>query len=196
LIEGDLRRPTAGRIMSPAPHTGLGQVLGTKLPPGDAIVKFADIPSFGVLPAGAPVANPGDLMDPEKMTELVNGLKQEYQYIVIDSPPLIPFSDARLMAAICDTVVLVGRYGVTTRRALTRCAGILEQVRARLAGVVLNDIDLGSADYHYYNYGFSPARRSDLRYYDENNDLRPDGLDPLNGDLNRDGEVRRKSAGA
>jgi capsular exopolysaccharide synthesis family protein len=196
LIEGDLRRPTAGRIMSPAPHTGLGQVLGTKLPPGDAIVKFADIPSFGVLPAGAPVANPGDLMDPEKMTELVNGLKQEYQYIVIDSPPLIPFSDARLMAAICDTVVLVGRYGVTTRRALTRCAGILEQVRARLAGVVLNDIDLGSADYHYYNYGFSPARRSDLRYYDENNDLRPDGLDPLNGDLKRDGEVRRKSAGA
>jgi capsular exopolysaccharide synthesis family protein len=196
LIEGDLRRPAAGRLMGTASRNGLGQVLGSMLAPSEAIVKFADNPAFAILPAGAPVASPGDLMDPEKMTEVVNDLKQKYQYIVIDSPPLIPFSDARLMASVSDAVVLVGRYGVTTRRAITRCAGILEQVHARLAGVVLNDIDLSSADYHYYNYGFSASRRSDSQYYSQNGNFKANGVNPMNGDAKRDTSARGKSAGA
>ena len=74
---------------------------------------------------------------------------------------MIPYSDARVLSTFADAVVLVGRYGFTTRRAITRCAQILAEVGAPVMGFVLNDIDLESADYHYYNYGFSrPAESS------------------------------------
>jgi capsular exopolysaccharide synthesis family protein len=192
LIEGDMRRPMAGHVLGVHSKDGLSQILGMAVPPQNAIVKIPEIPSLAILPAGPPVANPGDLMDTEKMAELIKSLRTEYEYIVIDSPPLIPFSDARLMAAISDAVVLVGRYGMTTRRALTRSAAILEQVRARLVGVVLNDIDSGSADYHYYNYGFSSNRHNDANYYYANLIERQDDL----GGKHSEGNVRKKGAGA
>jgi succinoglycan biosynthesis transport protein ExoP len=195
LVEADLRRPMAGQALGVLSKDGLSQILGTTIPPRTAIVKVPEIPSLAILPAGPAVENPGDLMDTEKMAELVNSLRDEYDYIVIDSPPLIPFSDARLIAAISDAVVLVGRYGKTTRRALTRSAAILEQVRARVVGVVLNDIDSGSADYHYYNYGFSSGRHSDLNYYYPNPIGASDSTGSSNGS-NSNGKIRKKGAGA
>jgi Mrp family chromosome partitioning ATPase len=98
------------------------------------------------------------------MQTLLRGVKDKFDFIVIDSPPVIPFSEARLLSLVCDVVVLVGRYGFTTQRAITRGMQLLEEVRAPVAGVVLNDMDLSSADYHYYNYGF--GRGMGDKYYD------------------------------
>jgi Mrp family chromosome partitioning ATPase len=93
-------------------------------------------------------------------------LRDRFECVVIDSPPVIHFSDARVLSSLADVVVLVARYGLTTRRSITRCVQILDEVRAPIAGVVLNDIDLASADYHYYNYGYSKRNTDDhyLRY--------------------------------
>jgi Mrp family chromosome partitioning ATPase len=90
-------------------------------------------------------------------------LRVAFDYLVIDSPPVIRFSDARFLSQLADEVVLVGRYGVTTRRALQRSAELLREADAPIAGVVLNAIDLSSPDYHYFTYGYSKGvdRRDD-----------------------------------
>ncbi len=168
LIDGDLRQQGAGRAFGLDANMGLTEVLRGKAALEQAVVSIPQIPQFSLLPSGAPVSDPGDLIDIQQMQKIVNALKDSFTYILIDSPPLIPFADARLLASVSDAVILVGRYGMTTRRALTRCACILDQVHARVAGVVLNDIDLHSADYHYYNYGFSSRRSSKMDYYYEN----------------------------
>jgi Mrp family chromosome partitioning ATPase len=97
------------------------------------------------------------------MEALMIALRDKFDHVVIDSPPAIPFSDARVLSPLCDVVVLVGRYGTTTRRALTRAAQLFSEVRASVIGVVLNDIDLTSADYRYFNYG--SGRRADYEFY-------------------------------
>jgi len=81
-------------------------------------------------------------------------LRQAFDYVVIDTPPVIPFSDARTLASLSDGVVLVSRYGQTTRRAMSRSAELFSEVNVPVVGVVLNDVDFTSADYQYYNYGF------------------------------------------
>ena len=107
--------------------------------------------------------------------------------MVIDSPPVIPFSDARVLTRFADVVILVGRYGLTTQRAMARCAHMLDEVQAPPMGVVLNDVDLESPDYHYYNYGFSRRLNERSKYYAPKNSTvlssaprsGPEGSEPL-----------------
>jgi receptor protein-tyrosine kinase len=99
------------------------------------------------------------------MKKMVMALRSRFNFIVIDTTPLIPFSDGRVLATLSDVVILVARYGLTTRRALARGAEILEEVGASATGVMLNDIDIASPDYHYYNYGFSRTTHGALDYY-------------------------------
>jgi polysaccharide biosynthesis transport protein len=194
LIDGDLRQQGAGRAFGANAKTGLTEVLRGKAALDQAIVNIPEVPQFSLLPAGAPVYDPGDLIEIQPMQKIVNELKDSFAYIVIDSPPLIPFADARLLASVSDAVILVGRYGMTTRRALTRCSAILDQVHARIAGLVLNDIELRSADYHYYNYGFSSRRNSDIAYYYANSLKVAQGSEPKNDESND--QAKKKGAGA
>ena len=165
LVDGDLRNPTVGAAFGLESAKGLGEVLAGRNSLEQALMPMPDFPDLKVL-AGAPVAgNTADLISSEKMNAILMALKQQFEFVVVDSPPLIPFSDARSLAANADAVILVGRYGLTTRRALTRSAQLLRDMNAPVLGVVLNDIDLNSPDYHYYNYGFSRTNR-DRRYYE------------------------------
>jgi succinoglycan biosynthesis transport protein ExoP len=164
LVDGDLRNPTVGSAFGLKSVKGLGDVLAGTNSLEQALTPVPDFPSLKVL-AGGPVAvNAADLISSEKMDATLKALKQQFEFVVVDSPPVIPFSDARSLAANSDAVILVGRYGLTTRRALTRSAQLLRDMNAPLLGVVLNDIDLNSPDYHYYNYGFSRTNR-DRHYY-------------------------------
>jgi succinoglycan biosynthesis transport protein ExoP len=85
-------------------------------------------------------------------------LQSRFDYVVIDSPPTIPFSDARELSRLVDGVLLVGRCGLTTRRAITRSAEGLQEIGARILGIVVNGMDFSSPDYRYYNFGHSSAR--------------------------------------
>jgi capsular exopolysaccharide synthesis family protein len=134
------------------------------LPVDEALVRVPDFPNLSILPVGALPPNPADLIASVQMQAVMIALRDKFDFVVIDSPPVIHFSDARVLSSLADVVVLVARYGLTTRRSITRCVQILDEVRAPIAGVVLNDIDLGSADYHYYNYGYS-KRNSEDHYH-------------------------------
>lgn len=164
LVESDLRRPMFAKALGLETKTGLGQVLSGGAPLENALKTVPEEPNLSVLPCGPVTGNPEDLIESEQMKALLTVLRDKFDYVVIDSPPVIPYSDARVLSTFADAVVLVGRYGFTTRRAITRCAQILAEVGAPIMGCVLNDINLESADYHYYNYGFSRRLRK-LRPY-------------------------------
>lgn len=176
LIDGDLRRPMVASAFRLRTKVGLSDVLAGRAPAQDALAKIPDVPGLSVLAGGHLPPNPSDLVASEQMEALLIALRNNFSHVVIDSPPAIPFSDARVLSPLSDVVVLVGRYGATTRRALTRAAQLFREVHASMIGVVLNDIDFTSADYRYFNYGF--GRNADREFYD---DVKRDAADDNGG---------------
>jgi non-specific protein-tyrosine kinase len=164
LVEGDLRQPSVARAFKIEAQVGLTEYLLGLVRMPDAIIDVPGERNLSILPCGQTPANPCDLLSSPRMIKLLNNLKQYYSFIVIDSPPIVGFSDARFLSSLVDEVVLVGRYGVTTRRVMQRTAELLNEVHASVAGVVLNDIDLSSPDYDYYTYGYSGSARRSKSY--------------------------------
>jgi capsular exopolysaccharide synthesis family protein len=157
LIEGDMRRPMIESALGTDSRTGLGEVLAGKKTVGDALIAVPGVPGLVLLPTGALPNSPSDLLASQNMRYALNSLREQFDHVVIDSPPLLCFSDASMLAALSDAVILVSRYGRTTRRAVQRSTELLAEVKAPLLGVVLNGVDLSSPDYHYFNYGYSWA---------------------------------------
>jgi capsular exopolysaccharide synthesis family protein len=155
LLEADLRQPAVSRVLQFVPLGGLTDVLKRSIPLSRALVHFPGLENLAVLPCGTIPENPADILSSTGMIELLRALKEQFDYVVIDSAPVIRFSDARFLSSLADKVVLVARYGVTTRRAMRRTIELLREMNAPIAGVVLNGIDLTSPDYHYYTYGYS-----------------------------------------
>jgi len=158
LVDADMRKPMISRIFDAPPTTSwiyalagtrtLEQVLLT--PPGRA--------NLSVLASSMRPSNPSELIGSPKMAELLGELKSRFDYVVIDSPPSIPFSDARELSRLVDGVLLVGRCGLTTRRAIVRCIEGLQEIGANILGVVVNGMDFSSPDYRYYNFGHSSSK--------------------------------------
>jgi polysaccharide biosynthesis transport protein len=165
LVESDFRRPVLAKAFGLTPKIGLCQILTGEASLDRAMISLPQTPNLCLLPSGPATARSEDLIDSAPMKALLIALRDSFDFVVIDSPPVIVFSDARVLATLADRVILVGRYGLTTRRAITRSAQILDEVGAPTMGVVLNDIDLRSPDYHYYNYGFSRSMTGKLEYY-------------------------------
>jgi polysaccharide biosynthesis transport protein len=150
LIDADLRRPSIHKTLGMAPGSGLSNVLtgGTTL--AQAIVPSSISPNLSVLPAGTPPPNPAELLASTNMATLLAELCDQYDHIVIDTPPTLSVTDAVIMATRADAVILVIRAGQTTKQALRRARDVLTQVNARVCGVLLNAVNLNSPDYHYY----------------------------------------------
>jgi capsular exopolysaccharide synthesis family protein len=150
LIDADLRRPSIHKTLGMAPGNGLSNVLtgGTTLE--RAIVPSTISPNLSVLPAGTPPPNPAELLASPNMGILLAGLRDQYDHIVIDTPPTLSVTDAVIMSTKADAVILVIRAGQTTKQALRRARDVLTQVNARICGVLLNAVNLNSPDYYYY----------------------------------------------
>jgi succinoglycan biosynthesis transport protein ExoP len=166
VIDADLRRPTLSRAVAREAKPGLVNVLADLTPLSAVLTQFPGVPGLSLLPSGSTVQNPADILVSSGMQNICEALRRQFQFVVIDSPPIIRFSDARYLSRLADDVVLVGRYGVTTRRVIQRSTELLQDVQAPLVGVVLNGIDYSSPDYHYFTYGYSreATRRGDYAY--------------------------------
>jgi succinoglycan biosynthesis transport protein ExoP len=154
IVDADLRQPAVARAFKIQGKRGLTDHLLKPTTLNGTLVYLPEHENLAILPSGSASKNPADLLSSAEMSNLLGALKGFFEYIVIDSPPVIPFSDARYLSSLVDEVVLVGRYEVTTRRALQRAAERLTEVDAPLAGVVLNGVDLSSPDYNYYTHGY------------------------------------------
>ncbi|MGH9540138.1 MAG: GumC family protein [Terriglobales bacterium] len=164
LIDADLRRPSIHKTLGMGPKTGLSNVLTGSASLQQAVVRSTIVPTLFVLPAGTPPPNPAELLASSNMKDILAELRDEYDHIIVDTPPTLSVTDAVVMSTRADAVVLVIRSGQTTKQALRRSRDILVQVNARVAGVLLNAVDLNSPDYYYY---YEYQGKYGHRYYQE-----------------------------
>jgi succinoglycan biosynthesis transport protein ExoP len=158
LVDADMRKPVVSRIFDCSASASWVYALNGTRTLDQVLVPPSSCANFSLLASAVRPANPGELISSAKMTELLAELQSRFDYVVIDSPPTIPFSDARELSRLVDGVLLVGRCGLTTRRAITRSAEGLQEIGARILGIVVNGMDFSSPDYRYYNFGHSSAR--------------------------------------
>jgi capsular exopolysaccharide synthesis family protein len=156
VVEGDLRRPRLLEYMGMDGSVGLTNVLIGQAELGDVLQQFADS-SLYVLGAGAIPPNPSELLGSASMIATLKELESRFDVVIIDTPPLLPVTDAAVLSTIAGgTVVIVGA-GRVDRDHLSRSLQSLETVQARVLGLVLNMIPTKGPDgYYYYRQGYAP----------------------------------------
>jgi Mrp family chromosome partitioning ATPase len=110
---------------------------------------FAKLPNLHVVPAGFRPAGPTEILASPKMQQLVAVWRTEYDHIIVDTPPMLPFADALVLSARADGVILVTRSGVSRRKALSRAVDVLSRSGANVLGFVLNAVRRPE---YYYEY--------------------------------------------
>lgn len=150
LIDADMRRPSIHKTLGMGPHSGLSNVLTGSTSLEKAITGSTILPNLSILPAGTPPPNPAELLASSNMRDVLLQLQNQFDHIVIDTPPSLSVTDSVVLSPRADAVVLVIRSGQTTKQALRRSRDILMQVNAKVVGVLLNAVDLSSPDYYYY----------------------------------------------
>jgi succinoglycan biosynthesis transport protein ExoP len=161
IIDGDLRRPGVARAFGISCQQGLGDVLIGSLKLEEVLLPVEAVPNLTILPSGpAAPAHPGELVSSVSMSDLLRLLRKRFEFVLVDSPPILPYADGRALSPLVDGVILVGRAGFTNREALSRSMELLTEVHsAPVLEVVLNGADFVSADYRYYGYGYDGKRR-------------------------------------
>jgi len=149
LIDADLRRPCVHRALGFRNIRGLSSYLGG-LSEWAPCVLPGLTPGLDTLPAGKTPRNPVALLSSSRMKTLLDQALEEYEYVIVDSPALMPsLADARILACLVDGSILVVRSGMAPREYVIRARKHLNNV----FGVVLNSMDVRSPDYYYYGYG-------------------------------------------
>jgi capsular exopolysaccharide synthesis family protein len=169
LVDGDLRRPSLHAYFGLKHAPGLTDVLYGKVTLTEA-VKTNVVPNLDVLASGSGCPNPAEALGSNKMKELIAQLKQKYDIVLIDSPPLLAVTDASVLATETDGVLLVASSGTTRAPELDHIAESLSTIGIKMMGVLLNKFDIrdvyGSyyASYHHGYYGYeSGYYRKDTR---------------------------------
>ncbi|HEY1401521.1 MAG TPA: polysaccharide biosynthesis tyrosine autokinase, partial [Terriglobales bacterium] len=150
LVDADLRRPSIHKTLGMGPRSGLSNVLTGSATVQQTIATSPILPNLFIMPAGTPPPNPAELLASSHMKDLLAQLREQFDHIVIDTPPTLSVTDAVVLSPRADATILVIRSGQTTKQALRRARDILMQVNAHVAGVLLNAVDLTSPDYYYY----------------------------------------------
>ena len=151
LIDCDLRRPSVHKQLDVSNLDGVTNYLSsnTELEP---LVKPSDIPNLSVMTCGPIPPNPAELLSSRKMKQMLEILGQSFDHIIIDSPPIVNVTDPVILSTLVDGTVMVIQGGKTTRDFVQRSRQELLSVRAKIFGVVLNNVNLHKEGYEYYYY--------------------------------------------
>jgi succinoglycan biosynthesis transport protein ExoP len=157
LIDGDLRKPGISRAlhMNDAKHVGLSSYLAGVSSLDVVTVPHPAVSNLHAIPTGPVPPNSADLLSSHRLAQMIRELRKRYKFIVIDSPPIMAATDAVILSALADGVLLVVRSGETPKEAFTRTRDLLNSVKSRVLGVVLNAVDASSPNY-YYSYRYYP----------------------------------------
>jgi capsular exopolysaccharide synthesis family protein len=152
IVDCDLRRPTAHKVLAADHHQGLSTYLSSESVKLDDVIQKLPIANLSLLPCGPIPPNPAELIISDRMKEMLVELAQRYDHILIDSPPLINVTDPVILSTMVDGVILVVHGGKSTRDIVRRARQELTNVGAKIFGVVLNNVDLRREGYDYYYY--------------------------------------------
>jgi capsular exopolysaccharide synthesis family protein len=150
LLDADLRRSTLGEILAIEPRVGLTSVITRQVALGEALQEWQGI--LNVLACGPQPPNPSELLGSQRMSDLLRSLEAQADLVVVDAPPVLPVTDAVVLATQVDGVLLVGRYGVTQRAQAAEARRRLDTVTANVVGCFLNAVPSSAASGYYDTY--------------------------------------------
>ena len=148
-VEADLRKPKAHFYMGLDVKSGLSELLTGEGTLNTALYSTR-FPNLKILPAGKRLpSNPPELLVSSRMKKIMGELQEKFDYIIIDSPPTISVTDASILGALCDGVILVVKAGSTDRKLVERAQALMTHARANILGFIITTV----SDYpHYYIY--------------------------------------------
>ena len=150
LIDADMRRPRIHTVFDLERDKGLSALLTG----GESAIKNTDIPGLKVITSGALPPNPAELLNSKKMQELIERAREQYDLIIIDSPPILSVTDPAILATFADGVVVTIRASSTPRPAIKKGIQQLSEVGGKVLGCVLNDVNFEKESYYYSNYRY------------------------------------------
>lgn len=156
VIDADMRRPRLHHVFGLSNTEGLSAILSSEISEAETLAKINQYQDTNVylLSSGAIPPNPAELLGSSQMKGLLNLAGDFFHYIVIDSPPIASFTDGVLISSLVDGVILVVQGGKTSRQVVKRTRQMLQEIGAKIIGVVLNKADVRSSDYYYYHYDY------------------------------------------
>lgn len=166
LIDTDMRRPRIHRIFELGGASGLANVLAGEVGLEEAIHP-TDIEGLDVLPCGPPPPNPAEQLGSAAFDAILDRLGEQYDYLVLDSPPTLAVTDSRILAQKTDSTLLVVRIGYTDRRPIRDTLRALRSIHVEPTGVVCNQVDLSQRGYGYYAYSY-------YHYYSDSDQEQPE----------------------
>jgi succinoglycan biosynthesis transport protein ExoP len=167
LIDADMRRPTIHQKFGLMNRMGLSSLFVRSLENIPAAIQSASVAGLAIITSGSLPPNPAELLTSRRMKDILDRLNEDYELIVIDTPPVLTVTDAVALAPGLDGVIIVARPGMTKLNALRQTLEQLQTVGARVLGVVLNQVDPRSRKYGYYYHRYYSKYS---HYYDEKED--------------------------
>lgn len=159
-IDCDLRRPRVHKIFSQENITGLTDILLKDAPYTDVIKPCYKVPNLDLLTSGQLPPLPSELLDSRKMQNLITELRKNYEYIVIDAPPVLSVTDASILARIVDGVILVVASNDAHVDAIVNAKKALIKVETKIIGTVLTKAKFGKKMYNnYFDYTEKTSKR-------------------------------------
>ncbi|ERJ52074.1 exopolysaccharide biosynthesis protein [Lactiplantibacillus plantarum 2165] len=150
LVDADLRRPTIHQTFAISNQRGVSSWLSGQLTDvNEAIYPVLD--HLFVMPSGPKPPNPAELLASDRMTEFLTVATRKLDLVIVDAPPILPVTDARILAGQVDGTVLVVRQNFVEKVAVRQAVSALKNARAQLLGTILNDVDIKT---HCYGYGY------------------------------------------
>jgi succinoglycan biosynthesis transport protein ExoP len=161
IIDADLRKPTLHKKLELPAENGLTEVLEGTIPLEQGIRK--SLPGLGLdfISCGVRSSHPAEILGTKAMKTLIENLKQEYDIIVLDSPPYLPVADVAVLSEYADAVVIVARHHVTEKRQLRDVKKRFSDSNIKELGVVINRVSVREKDYYYqqyYYYGYGDSK--------------------------------------
>jgi succinoglycan biosynthesis transport protein ExoP len=170
LVDADMRRPGLSKALRMATGNGLSGILTGAYEYDETLLKRVEgLDTLYLLSAGSRAPNPAELLCSIKMEKLVQTLRQKFDHVVIDSPPILPITDATIISTLVDGVIMVVESDKTSRAALNRACRVMEHSGGRILGTVFNKVDTRRDGYYGYRYYHGYYTRS-ASYYHENHD--------------------------
>jgi capsular exopolysaccharide synthesis family protein len=157
IVDCDMRRPCCHRSTGVENRPGFVRCLTGHVGLAEAILPVPGVPNLSVIPCGPIPPNPAEVLSSPLTADLLRRLRSQFEYVLLDSPPLLTVSDSRILSTLTDAVVLVTRAYSTPFDLVRRARGLLYNAGARILGVALNSVDArkqGSSGYGLYRYGY------------------------------------------
>jgi len=152
LVDADLRRPGVHKIFGIEKEPGLSEILTGQ----EDIKKFIQSPRFKglyIIPSGATPPNPSELLGSKKMKEILEVLKENFDYIFFDTAPIIPVTDAGVLGSLCDGVILLVKAGFTGALDVERAYSLIKEAGATPLGAILTGV-VNYIPYYLYRYRY------------------------------------------